>query len=407
MMAMLSVILGDAGPMQRLWFRDHGSSTYAAETDHMYMFLLWLSVACFVGLMAAMVYFVIKYRWRKGQPIIRSAGHNTPMEVTWTVLPTILLVVIFFKGFWVYAKQQVAPAGALQLTLTAKKWSWDIQYPNGSGSTETTKIGAVDIPVFIVPEDTPVEIRMTSEDVIHSFWVPDFRMKQDVFPNRFTKYWFQSVKLKATDNDNPALGYPNREHWLFCAEYCGDNHSEMAGLVRVVPREQFAAWMREPFPGAMPMVEVGKILYSTKGCNGCHTTNGDDNTGPTWKDLYGSTAEYQDGSSWVLDDNAIREAIYNPGAKVRIGRENRMPTYQGSINSKQLMAIIAFMKSISENAPASAGDELWGSLDAQGNPVEAPATGDAPDGGQTPEQTPQDQPADQPAGHPADGGGEG
>ena len=102
--------------------------------------------------------------------------------------------------------------------------------------------------------------------MIHSFWVPDFRMKQDVFPNRFTTYWFQTEKLKDTDNDNPDLGYRNKEHWVFCAEYCGDNHSEMAAIIRVVPQEHFAAWVREPFKAEEPLVNVGKILYSNKGC---------------------------------------------------------------------------------------------------------------------------------------------
>ncbi len=360
---MIGALLANSGFWTRVFFREKGSATYSHGADVMFLGLWWFSVFCFVGLIGTMIYFVIKYRRRPGRPAMISASHNNVMEITWTVIPTIIVVLIFIAGFRAYAAQIVAPAGTLNLDLSAKKWAWDITYPNGSGATESTKpnqMGALEVPIYVIPEDTPVKLTMSSEDVIHSFWIPDFRFKQDVFPNRFTTYWFQTEPLKETDRDNPDLPYPNKEHWLFCAEYCGDNHSEMAAIIRIVPQEEFTRWMSEPFDKGMSLVEVGSILYKTKGCVQCHSVDGSDNTGPTWKNLFGYEVAYSNADSWTIDENAIREAIYNPGVKIRQGYKNQMPTYQGRINDKELRALIAYMKSLSDKAGEFDASQTWG-----------------------------------------------
>ncbi len=360
-------LLASVGPVQELFFRDNGQATYSRDSDLIFLGLFWFSFVTFVVMMALMIYWTIKNRgWKKGVRVQRSASHNNVMELTWTIIPTLLVVVMFVVGFRAYARQVVSPDQAINLDVAASKWSWEITYPNGSGATETTAqndVGANAAPIFVIPEDTPIKLTMSSADVIHSFWVPDFRMKQDVFPNRFTTYWFQSEKLKDMDRDNPDLDYPNKEHWLFCAEYCGDNHSEMAGIIRIVPREVYAGWIREPFGKDQTLLEIGKTLYTSKGCVQCHTTDGSSGTGPSWKDLFGSQSQYSNAPAWTLDANAVREAVYEPAAKIRQGFPNQMATYQGRINDKELRALIAYMKSISTYTTDFDPAQTWGDLD--------------------------------------------
>ncbi|MBX3365430.1 MAG: cytochrome c oxidase subunit II [Phycisphaeraceae bacterium] len=350
-----SLLLADA--VRQWMFRPSRGATYSAGTDAMFMFLFWFSTAVFIGLMVPMVWWTIKYRWKPGQRLLYSKSHNTALEITWTVIPTIIVVFMFLAGFWTYARQQIAPSNAVVLSLSAKKWSWDLSYPGGISATETTRNGAVDIPVFLVPEDTPIQLQMISEDVIHSFWVPDFRFKQDVFPNRFTTFWFQTEKLTPSDHDNTDLPYPNREHWVFCAEYCGDNHSEMAAIIRVVPREAFDSWMRAPWPEGMKPEEIGFRLWSLKGCNACHTLDGSPGTGPTWKNMAGYEHDYTDGVRRMADANHMRNAILNPGSEIRTGYTNQMPTYAGTLTNQDLNNLIAYMNTLSDRGARTGFDD--------------------------------------------------
>jgi len=356
--------------LENVFFRDAEGATYSGAADQVFMFIWWLSAISFVGLMVPTFYWTIKYRRRPGKPAPVSPAHNTPLEITWTVIPSVVLVALFFVGFWVYADQQVAEDGSMNLDLTAQKWSWSITYANGASSTETTPLGAKQAPVFIVPEDQPILLQMTSTDVIHSFWVPDFRMKVDVFPNRYTSYWFRTEPLAPGDQDNPDLPYPNREHWVFCAEYCGDDHSEMAAVLRVVPREQFEAWFDQPYSESMAPIEIGRLVYNAKGCNACHTLDGSAGTGPTWKNLYGYEFSYRDGSSIVADVNHIRESIYDPGKYIRNGYDDQMASYQGRINTKEMNGLLALMRSLSDrggsSGPAGQGGTGEGGSDSEG-----------------------------------------
>lgn len=367
----LATVLAQA-PVEDIFFRERGAASYSQGVDETFMLIFWISTFFFVLLMGLMILFVIKYRRRPGEPVLRSRSHNTALEITWTVIPTILLAWFFFKGFHEYIEQQVAPANAMRLDLTASKWNWSMTYPNGSGATENTRLlrgsqgWAIDVPVFLVPEDTPIRLVMSSEDVIHSFWVPDFRLKRDVFPNRFTTYWFDTAPLRDSDHDNPDLPYPNREHWIFCAEYCGDNHSEMGAVLRVVPQEVFDDWMSEPFEEGMSLVEVGRTLFSTKGCAQCHTLDGSTSTGPTWQNLWGYESQYSNADPEVIDENAVRESIYAPQVKIRAGFPNQMPTYQGRINNKELLALIALMQSISDRGDQTWTGATWGEAPAEG-----------------------------------------
>jgi len=219
--------------------------------------------------------------------------------------------------------------------------------------------------VFYVPEDTPILLRMISTDVIHSFWAPDFRMKQDIFPNRYTSYWFQAdplgaeaLTMPARDDAHIDRDYPYRDHIIFCAEYCGDLHSEMFAVLRVVETDVYeakiAAWARP----TGTLAERGQMVARRRGCLTCHTTDGGSSTGPTWKDLYGSTRQFTDGSTRVADDNYIRESIWNPGTQIVQGFANQMTPFAGIVSEDEIRALTAYIGTLSAQTPQEKLEEF-------------------------------------------------
>lgn len=356
-------------PAHDLWFSDHSATTAATHTDWMFMWLFWFCTAWFIVLMGLMVYFVVRYRRRPGQIAPYSPSHNTMLEVAWTVLPSLTLVFMFFEGFKGYADAAVAPGNAIEMQLKAKKWSWSLIYPNGTESPEqvtTSPAGPVKVPVFYVPEGTPIKFRMSSSDVMHSFWVPAFRVKFDVFPNRYTTYWFKATNLDTTDPATKTFsatdaingkfaGRPYIDHYIFCAEYCGDQHSEMAGIVRVVPMDVYLAKIEAWASESLEPWQIGERVYQQQ-CIACHSIDGKANTGPTWKDLFGHEVEFTDGTSLSAADmsddtkfaNYIRESVYTPSKKIVKGYQNQMNTFMGMVNEKQLDGVIAYMKRLSD-----------------------------------------------------------
>lgn len=355
-------------------FRGTGSSTVAGSSDRLFFWIYIISAFFFFLLMGLMVLFTFMYRRKPGVAPVRSASHNTLLELSWSVIPTAILVWMFFAGFWGYAEQVVAPARSTELVVEASKWNWKLTYPNGAQTPVFTRArgmgedlneedtsGVVETPIFVVPEKHPIQLRMSSIDVIHSFWVPDFRVKFDVFPNRFTSLWFEasgiegSKTLPAEGAWKKWAGTRYQDHWVFCAEYCGTNHSEMAAILRVVPHDVYQDIIKEWSQPKGKPVAVGAALYKMKGCNSCHSVDGTRNIGPTWKDIYGRPTSYADGSSATKEQrmgvefaNYIRESVYEPGKKIVATYPNQMQTYQGKINEQELEAIIAYMKSISE-----------------------------------------------------------
>jgi cytochrome c oxidase subunit 2 len=352
-------ILAEASSFWRdLWLRGASASDIGRESDEMFMFLFWFCVVWFVGLMALMAYFVWKYRARKGVAGPRSSSHNTPLEITWTIVPTILLVVIFFKGFWAYIDKVVAPGDSMELNLTGFRWSWTLAYPNGAETTEFKTIGSRPVPIFYLPEDTNVRFRMNSSDVMHSFWIPDYRIKQDLLPNRYTQVWIRSAKTEAgssLDHPKPFLkGQPYTEHMIFCAEYCGNEHSEMAAVLRIVPKPAFEAWLKDLAENVDP-VTLGQNVWRGK-CMSCHSVDGSDNTGPTWLGLRTRDSAFQDGSVLTVaqkaDDtvfeNYILESTRYPAKQVVVGRGNNMTAFPpSSLSDKQLSGVIAYIKTLS------------------------------------------------------------
>ncbi len=371
------------------WFGGPAASTTAQEADDMYMWLWWFCVAWFVFLMVLMAYFVVAYRRRPRVIAQRSAAHNVPLELAWTIIPTLFLAYIFFRGFHSYMDRVVSPGNAVEMNLTGWKWSWKIEYPNGAESTAQTVIGARPVPVFYVPAEQPIKLRMNSMDVMHAFWVPDLRLKQDVIPNRYTTMTIAFDKPREgetvhtypatqelADNDtkyrefagtlyNKALaGVEYTEHHVFCAEYCGTEHSEMAAIIRVIPPQYFPEYLESIGIGSKKPIEIGEIVWKSK-CASCHNIDGA-NTGPEWRNLYGNEHEYADGSKFVADDNFIRESIREPGKHVRKGFTNQMtPWSENLLPEKHVLGVIEYMKSISnkggaaapESAPAPAAGE--------------------------------------------------
>jgi cytochrome c oxidase subunit 2 len=363
---MTSVVTIGQQFLRDMWF-SRSNSTQAAETDFLFFFVLWVNILSFLFLMGTTTYFVIKYRSRPGVPTQRSVSHNTPLELAWSIIPLIVMVPIFFWGFAGFLKKQAAPAGSEEIRVNAEKWKWTPVYSNGGQPKEYQKFihEDNDVPVIFVPAGRPVKLIMTSKDVIHSLFIPDFRTKIDVTPNRYTSMWFQAIDPTPYDPDTKTY----KDHYVFCAEYCGDNHSQMAALLRVVPADQYEALKADlllPPEGAKPE-ELGEFWWSKRfGCKQCHTIDGKASTGPTWFNLWGSTVEFDDGTTLDLKDaetffNYVRESVYEPQAKTVKGfPKTTMNSFQGLLDEKQLSQIIAFMRSPKVSpatAPAGGGDQ--------------------------------------------------
>lgn len=356
---------GAAQGLEGLIFRSRPMSPTAANVDGLFIMIFWFSMFFFVLLMALMIYWCFfKYRRRPGVPAPRSPSHNGPLEVFWTVVPSSGLLVIFLFGLWTYVDAQVAPSNALSLNLKAWKWGWAVTYPNGAESQWSVTLdqgGTQSVSIFVVPENTDVALQMISQDVIHSFWIPDFRVKMDVFPNRYTGYTFRTPPLPADAE--------YKDHWIFCAEYCGDLHSEMAAVLRIVRHADYVDITENKWgTGDLTPVQLGERVF-TRMCATCHSADGSSNVGPTWKDAYGTQVPLADGRSVPYDANYIRESIIEPGAKIHAGYANVMPSFQGLVNEDQIAGVVAYIMSLSEQGRAELGD----SEDADSPEDEAPA----------------------------------
>ncbi len=360
---MLQTLASSQSWHQELIFRNPPASSTAAWSDGLFMMIFWFSAFFFVLLMGLMVFWTIKYRRRPGVPAPKSPHHNTPLEIFWTVVPSSALLVIFVLGFQGYLGKMVSPSQALHLDVSAWKWGWAIKYPNGAESPETQHIEFDEsagtrgnaYPIFYVPENTAVTLQMSSQDVIHAFWIPDFRTKMDVFPNRYTGYSFKTPTLgmdeMVFDNTTDQM-IPGRDMWVFCAEYCGDEHSRMAATLRIVPasiyEKKIAEWNAPKDP-----IELGKAIHAGR-CAICHSVDGSPGTGPTWLNMYGASGQMADGSTVEKDANYLRESILVPNAKVVAGYVGNMPPFQGQLDDTQLNGLLAYMRSLSEFAPEEA-----------------------------------------------------
>jgi cytochrome c oxidase subunit 2 len=302
----------------------------ADDSDFMYYAVLGLSIFFFIAIAGAVVYLVIKYRHRPGHKAEPSAAHNDALEITWTVIPTIICVFLFYYGWNTYVRVVTPPTKAVEINVLAWRWNWQFTHSNGVQDSD-----------LHVPVNTPVRLVMTSKDVLHSFYAPVMRVKQDIIPRRYTYAWFYPTK--------PGT------YRLTCAEYCGTNHSQMGitndGRRAVLVVHEPGGYERYLSDKAaqsmnMPPEQLGRMLYEKKGCNACHTTDGTPRVGPTFQHDFGTMVPLSDGSQVKMDENYIRESLLYPQAKARPGFPPSMPSFEGQLKEKEIEGLIAFIKSL-------------------------------------------------------------
>jgi cytochrome c oxidase subunit 2 len=321
---LLAPLLG--APGGSLFFPQRGS-TDAVIVDQIFYFILFISIIFFVLIVAVMLLFVFKYRRTDNSTPEKTATHSNALEAVWSIIPAILVAIIFIWGFSGYMEMRQAPDDSYEIQVIAQKWSWSFQYPNGHIE-----------PDLHVPADTNIRLVMTSTDVIHSLYIPAFRLKMDVVPGRYNKTWFKAI--------DP--GSETKEYDLLCAEYCGDKHSTMTAKVVVHPSGEFEKWLEEAanFLDRMSPEEAGELLYQRRLCSQCHSLDGTARTGPTFKGIFGAEHEMTSGEKVTVDENYIQESIWDPQAKVRSGYKPVMPTYLGQLKEEEVRAIIAFIKTL-------------------------------------------------------------
>jgi len=317
----------------------------AGNVDALFIFLLILSGMMSLLIFTALVYFAARYRHRKGVLAEQIEG-STPLELTWTIIPLGVFMVIFAWGAVVYFQQRTPPRDATEVYVVAKQWMWKLEHAEGQ-----REINSLHVPV-----GRDVKLILTSQDVIHSFFVPEFRIKQDVVPGRYTVAWFRAIK-------------PGSYH-LFCTQYCGSQHSGMIGTIEVMEPAQYEAWMSGGATG--PLSASGERIFAELGCATCHRSDSQ-GRGPNLQGAFGRPVQLEDGRMVTADENYVRESILDPGAKIVKGFKPVMPTFQGLVSEEQLNALVAYVKSLSppsapgaKNAAMSAPQSSPG----QGNQVQ-------------------------------------
>ena len=293
----------------------------AGKIDSLYTFLVWISLISSVLVIGGMVYFAVKYRRQTANDKTAYIPHNAFLEFLWSFIPFVLFMVVFGWGWWIFHDMRKMPENAFEVHVTGQKWYWDFAYKSGRKTS-----GEVYVPV-----GEPVKLIMNSRDVIHSFYIPGFRVKQDVVPGRYTALWFEATKLGTFQ--------------VFCTEYCGTEHSTMLAKVHVLPREEFDQWLlTDPYKG-LTATEVGQKVFSSK-CVACHNITTEKKVGPGFAGIFGTERQLEDGSTVVADETYIRTSILNPASQISAGYPNAMTPFQGQISEEELRGIIEYIKSL-------------------------------------------------------------
>jgi cytochrome c oxidase subunit 2 len=297
-----------------------GASTIAGGVDALYLFLVAVSVIFSAGIFAAIFYFALRYRRKHPDEVPRPIHGSMKLEIAWSVIPFIITMVMFAWGTSLFFSNFNPPEGAMEIYVVGKQWMWKLQHPEGHR----------EINELHVPVGRAVKLTMATEDVIHSFYIPAFRVKKDVVPGMYTTMWFQPTK-------------PGKYH-LFCAEYCGNQHSGMRGSVYVMEQPDYEAWLSGA-PRGETMVQSGERLFHRLGCFTCHRSDVP-GRGPVLAGVFGSQVLLESGQRAFADESYLRESILRPEAKIVAGYRTRMPTFQGQITEEGLMQIIAYIKSL-------------------------------------------------------------
>ena len=319
------------------------ASTGGANVDALFIFLVALSAFMSLAIFTMILLFALKYRRRPGVEAEQIDGSRA-LELTWSIIPLGIFMCIFFWGAVIYFRERTPPQGATEIYVVAKQWMWKLQHEEGQR----------EINELHVPVGRDIKLIMTSQDVIHSFYVPAFRIKQDVLPGRYTTLWFRATR-------------PGTYH-LFCAEYCGTQHSGMVGQVVVMEPAQYQDWLSGGAGGA-PLAVTGRRLFSELGCVTCHRSD-TQGRGPDLVGVFGKPVMLEDGRTLVADENYVRESILTPAAKVVKGFKPIMPVFQGIVSEEQLNALVAYVKSLVQPQTAGPGTKTASAGTPQGTKVQ-------------------------------------
>lgn len=312
--------------MNTIRLMPEAASPFAGQVDAYFWFLIAVSLFFTLLIAAVLTFFAIRFRRRNATE--RGTGQHPSMllEIAWSAIPFVLAMVMFFWATHLYFVSAKAPPNTMEILVTGKQWMWKLQHPTGRREVNTLH----------VPVGQPIKLTMTSEDVIHSFFVPAFRMKMDVVPGRYTTMWFHPTEVG--------------DYRLLCAEYCGTEHSLMGGWVHVMEPEDYAAWI-SGVSGDLSPVEAGANLFSSLGCAACHN-NQPGAQGPSLDNVFGHEVELADGTTVTADEDYIRRSILDPNADMVAGYQPIMPTFQGLVSEAQLMQLVAYVKSLSDGGSA-------------------------------------------------------
>jgi cytochrome c oxidase subunit 2 len=302
------------------------ASKFAREVDVLYFALLAFSVVMVLVVMLPMFYFIIKYR--RGKPANRKhleLPHNL-IEVTWITLPLLCMMVLFGWASRLYFNQRRVPDDAMEINAIGKQWMWKIQHPEGN-----REINELHVPLGRI-----IKMTLASQDVIHSFFLPEFRIKQDVIPGYYTTEWFKPTKLGTFH--------------IFCAEYCGNQHSGMIGKIVVMAPADYQKWLEAGKPGST-LAESGEKRFRELGCSGCHMGSSVVKA-PPMQGLFGKPVPLQSGQIVTADEGYIRDSIVLPASQITAGYQNVMPSYQGKVTEEELVELIAYIKSLGTKSAA-------------------------------------------------------
>ncbi len=291
----------------------------AHRVDALYIFLLIVTGMMALLVCTLIIFFAARFRHRPGVPAEQIEG-SLALEITWSAIPLGVFMVIFIWGAVVYFKERTPPADATEVYVVAKQWMWKVEHAEGQR----------EINELHVPVGRDVKLIMTSQDVIHSFFIPAFRVKQDVLPGRYTVEWFHATK-------------PGVYH-LFCSQYCGTQHSGMVGDIVVMEPAQYEAWINGGT--SAPLSASGEKIFAEMGCSTCHRSD-QQGRGPNLQGVFGHPVELEDGRTVTADENYLRQCIVDPGSKRLKGFQPIMPTFQGLVNEEQVNALVAYIKSMS------------------------------------------------------------
>jgi cytochrome c oxidase subunit II len=296
------------------------ASSIAESVDHLYYFLTGITIFFSVLIFSIIFYFMIKYRRRPGEERAPETHTSMALELSWTIIPSLICVVIFVWSSALFVRNARPPAKSREIFVIGKQWMWQIQHPEGP-----REIDALHVPV-----GEPIKLTMTSQDVIHGFYIPAFRVKKDVLPGRYTSVWFKADQAGV--------------YHLFCSQFCGTNHSEMIGWVYVMQPADYAAWLAAG-EQSESMAQQGARLFVQLGCITCHTDQAS-STGPSLAGIYGQPEKMQGGGTRVVDDSFVRDAILTPSTIHVAGYPQIMPTFTGQVNEEQVLQLIAYVKSL-------------------------------------------------------------